>query len=181
MTISVDIKKDLRIDLKVRRTLDGSLMIFEHEDIDIFLSPEGNKCVTFPKDQMSDKVYQAQDRMFKYLTKRGVVEHSSIRGGNVYGSMEARLLEAKTPGIDALQVCLYTITEYITGEKPYFKSSDEFNDDRLDYLLHPSDEDSTELGDVPQSDKKGSHGTTRGPYGFMYNYSLVRENNKEKG
>ena len=58
---------------------------------------------------------------------------------------------------------------------------DRFDDDRLDHLLHPDDENSTQLGDVPQSDKKGSHGVTRGPYGFMYNYSLVRESqNKEE-
>jgi hypothetical protein len=180
MTLSVDIKKDPRIEIKARRTLDGNILIFDHEDIDILLSPDSSKCMTFPKEQMSDKVYQAQDRMFRYLARKGIVEHSSIRGGNVYGSLEAKLLESKTPGIDSLQACLYMLSEYLSTEKPFFRSAEEFNDDRLDHLLHPGDQDSTELGDVPQSDKKGSHGQTRGPYGFMYNYSLVRENKQQE-
>ena len=181
MTISVDIKKDPRISLKSRRTLDGNVLVMDHEDMDILLSLEGNKCITFPKDQMSDKVYQAQDRMFRHLAKRGIIDRSTVKGGNVHGSLEAKFLESKTPGVDSLQACLYTISEYFEKERPFFKTSDEFDDERLDYMLKPSAEDSTELGDVPQAPQKGSHGFTRGPYGFMYNYSLVREyRNKEK-
>ena len=71
MTVSVDILKDPTIKLKARRTLDGKVMIFDHEDIDIVLSMESKKCVTFPKQQTSDKAYQAQDRMFDYLIRRG--------------------------------------------------------------------------------------------------------------
>ena len=180
MTISVEIIKDPTISLKMRRTLDGNVMIFDHEDIDIFLFLEGNKCIAFPKDQMSDKVYQAQDRMFKFLSKRGVVEHSSIRGGNVHGSLEAKLLESEIPGVDALQACLYVLSEYINGEKPYFRASTRIEDDKLDYLLKPDEDNSTELGDVPQSDKKGSMHPGIRPYGFMYNYSLIREFRKKE-
>jgi len=180
MTVSVDILKDPTIKLKARRTLDGKVMIFDHEDIDIVLSMESKKCVTFPKQQTSDKAYQAQDRMFDYLAKRGIVDKSSVRGGNIHGSLEAALLESKIPGVDNMQACLYAISEYITEEKPYFRQSANFDDGRLDHLLRPEPQDSTELGDVPQSDKKGSHGFTRGPYGFMYNYSLVRENKQEE-
>ena len=43
MTVSVDIIKDPVIKLKARRTLDGNVMIFDHEDIDIYLSMEGKK------------------------------------------------------------------------------------------------------------------------------------------
>ncbi len=180
MTISVDIEKNPEISLKARRTLNGNILIFDHEDVDIVISTENNKCVVFPKDQMNDKVYDAQDRMFKYLAKRGIVDHSSIRGGNVHGSMEAAVLESKIPGIDNIQAVLYSISEYLKIEKPFFKNSNQLDDERLDYLLDPGPQDSTELGDVPQHPKKGSHGFTRGPYGFMYNYSLVRENQKEE-
>ena len=37
MTISVDIKQNPTIKLKARRTLDGNVMIFDHEDIDVVL------------------------------------------------------------------------------------------------------------------------------------------------
>lgn len=180
MTISVDIEKNPTISLKLRRTLDGKVMIFDHEDIDIILSLENKKCVAFPKEQMNDKAYQAQDRMFEYLSRRGVVDKSSIRGGNVHGSLEAMILESKVPGIDNLQACLYAISEYLNREKPFFKSANDFEEERLDRLLDPGPEDSTELGDVPQSDQKGSMHPGIRPYGFMYNYSLIRENQKEE-
>ena len=180
MTISVDIKKDPKVNLKARRTLSGNIMIFDHEDVDIVLSTENNKCLVFPKDQMSDKVYDAQDRMFKYLVKRGVVDHSSVKGGNVHGALEAAILESKIPGVDNIQAALYSISEYLNMERPFFKSSADFEEDRLDHMLRPSPEDSTELGDVPQSDKKGSMHPGIRPYGFMYNYSLVREHKQKE-
>lgn len=180
MTINVDIKMDPRVNLKARRTLDGNILILDHEDIDIVLIKEKSKCVTFPKDTMSDRVYAAQDRMFRFLSKKGVVNNSSIRGGNVFGSLEAEILQSKIPGIDSDQAFLYSIHEYITNEKPYFRAADQFDDDRLDSLLRPSPDDSTELGDVPQSSNKGSMNSRVRPYGFMYNYSLVREGNESE-
>tara|TARA_Y100000114_G_scaffold132437_1_gene131192 strand:+ start:1444 stop:1986 length:543 start_codon:yes stop_codon:yes gene_type:complete len=179
MEIKAKIKLDPRIKLKARRTLDGNIMILDHEDIDVVFLPEKNKCVAFPKESMSDKVYAAQDRMFHFFAKKGIINHSTIRGGNVFGAMEAEILESTTPGVDQTQAFLYTIHEYITGEKPYFKTSDEYDDERLDALLRPSDEDATNLGDVPQSDRKGSMHKQIGPYGFQYNYSLVRESESE--
>ena len=179
MPINAKIKLDPTVKLKARRTLDGNILIFDHEDLDIVLIPEKNKCITLPKKTMSDKVYAAQDRMFHFLVKQGVIEYSSIKGGNVFGSMEADVKKATIPGIDATQAVLYSIHEYITKEKPYFKSSDDYEEERIDLLLRPSDEDSTELGDVPQSDRKGSMHKQIGPYGFQYNYSLVRENESE--
>ena len=180
MPIKAKIKLDPRVELKARRTLDGNILIMDHEDIDVVFMPEKNKCVTFPKNTMSDKVYAAQDRMFKFFAGKGIIDRSSVRGGNVFGAMEADILESTIPGVDQSQVFLHTIHEYLTGEKPYFKSSDQFDDERLDALLRPSEEDSTELGDVPQSDRKGSMHKQIGPYGFQYNYSLVREGNESE-
>lgn len=179
MTIKIDIEMDPRINLKARRTIEGNIMILDHEDMDIILMTEKMKCVTFPKGPMSDKVYSSQDRMFKFLSQKGLVNQSSIRGGNVFGSLEAEMLESKIPGVDYSQALLFSIHEYITGERPYFKSSEEYDDDRLDAMLRPSTEDSTELGDVPQKAQKGSHSPSVRPYGFMYNYSLVREGQGE--
>ena len=75
---------------------------------------------------------------------------------------------------------LFSIHEYITGEKPFFKKDDKFQDDYLDRLLRPSAEDSTELGDVPQRARKGTDASNVKPYGFMYNYSLLREEEREE-
>ncbi len=180
MAIDIKINMDPRINLRARRTIEGNIVILDHEDIDIVLMTEKKKCVAFPKESMSDKVYSSQDRMFNFLAKKGLINRSTIRGGNVFGSLEADMLESKIPGIDYGQALLYTIHEYITDERPYFSSVDAYDDERLDAMLRPSAEDSTELGDVPQSAKKGSHDPSVRPYGFMYNYSLVREGNESE-
>lgn len=180
MTVSVEIELDPRINLKARRTIDGNILIMDHEDIDIVLMPDKNKCLTFPKESMSEKVYAAQDRMFQFLVSKGLVSRSTVRGGNVFGALEADMLESKIPGIDRDQAFLFSIHEYISEEKPYFKTVDQYDDERLDAMLRPGPDDSTELGDVPQAAKKGSHDPSVRPYGFMYNYSLVREGNESE-
>jgi hypothetical protein len=179
MAIDINIEMDPRVELKARRTIDGNIIILDHEDMDIVLMTEKKKCVAFPKSNMSDKVYHSQDRMFKHLAKAGLINRGTIRGGNVFGSLEADMLESMIPGIDYGQALLYSIHEYITGERPYFKSSEEYDDDRLDAMLRPSPEDSTELGDVSQAAQKGSMNKQIGPYGFQYNYSLIREDQGE--
>ena len=181
MTLSVKIDKYPRIELNARRTLEGNLMIFDHEDIDIVLMIEKKKCIVFPKEELTDKTYSAQDRIFSFLSKRGVIDLESIRGGNVFGSMEASILESKLPGIDSTQVMLYVIHEYINDERPYFATkSKDYEEDYLDSLLRPKGDDVTNLGDVPQSDKKGSMDQRVRPWGYMYNYSLIREEKKRK-
>ena len=180
MAINVDIKMDPRIELKARKTLEGNILILDHEDIDIVLVKEKKKCVTFPKNNLSDRVYDSQDRVFKFLARKGVINRSTVRGGNVFGSLEADMIESKIPGVDTTQAMLFAIHEYIKEEKPYFKTLDQYDDARLDSLLRPSPEDSTELGDVPQKANKGSHSLSVRPYGFMYNYSLVREGNESE-
>ena len=45
----------------------------------------------------------------------------------------------------------------------------------LFFLLDPSEEDSTELGEGPHADKKGSADPRMRPYGYQYMYSLLRE------
>ena len=180
MAIDIKIEMDPRINLKARRTIEGNIIILDHEDMDIVLMSEKKKCITFPKEMMSDKVYSSQDRMFSFLAKKVLINRSTIRGGNVFGSLEADMLESKIPGVDYGQALLFSIHEYITEERPYFHSAEEYDDARLDAMLRPSPEHSTELGDVPQKASKGSHSPSVRPYGFMYNYSLVREGNESE-
>ena len=82
------------IELDIRRTLDGDIMIFDHADIDIVVMKEKQKIVSFPKDMMSEVVYGAQDRLFKFLRRKGLIKIDSIIGGSIYGSLEADLLSS---------------------------------------------------------------------------------------
>ena len=136
---------------------------------------EKNKCLTLPKEEASDKVYYSQDKMFRFLVKKGVVDPSTVRGGNIYGSMEASILESQVPGIESIQAVLYSLHEFIESEKPYFLNSQELDLGKLDHLLRPGDSDSTDLGEIPHSDNKGAMDSRVRPYGFRYNYSLIRE------
>ena len=142
--------------LNLRRALNGDLMVFDHADIDIIILLEKKKVVAFAKDMMSDVVYGAENRLFSHLRSRGVVAYDSIRGGNVYGSMEGILLEKKGAEPEALDYVLYQISEWLKTEKPYTDAV-EANEEMLDdALTNPDDEYSTELGEVPHEEEKGS-------------------------
>ena len=85
-------KPAVTVSLNIRKTMDGDLMIFDHADIDIIIMKKKQKVVAFPKDIMSEVVYGAQDRLFKFLMKKGMIQLDSVVGGSVYGSLQGSLL-----------------------------------------------------------------------------------------
>ena len=157
-TISVKITEPesqmLEFKLNMRRALNGDLMIFDHADIDIVVMLESKKIVAFAKDLMSEVVYGAESRLFQHLKKKGVVAFDSIQGGNVYGSLEALILDSTE--LDPIKASLYEIGQWMNEERPYFKSMEAYDDMMDDALLDPDAADSTELGEVPQDADKGS-------------------------
>ena len=168
-------KPQASMEMVARKSLDGNIMILDHSDIDIVVMPSSKKVLTISKGSLSEDVYDTQDRLFRYLSRKGVVDPGSVRSGNVYGSMEFMILESKIPGIDNVQACMYSRYRYMEEEKPYYEISSRYKDASLDHNLKPEDEFSTELGDVPHSDNKGSIDTKVRPFGYQYNYSIVRE------
>ena len=64
-------------------------MIYDHPDVDIVLSMSNKKIVVFPKEVVDDIVYDTQNRFFRFLRKKGIINPETVRAGNVYGSMEA--------------------------------------------------------------------------------------------
>ena len=149
-------RKLVTLEMDVRRSLDGDLMIFEHGDIDIVLSSSKNKIIAFPKEQITDYVYGAQNRLFAFLRKRGVVVAESIRGGSFYGSFEATLQKPLNEDISAAKVALVNINEFIEEERPYFEAMDVFVAETESEYTDTDKADSTELGEVPQAAEKGS-------------------------
>ena len=144
----------LEFKLNMRKALNGDLMIFDHADIDIVVMLESKKIVAFAKDLMSEVVYGAESRLFDHLKKRGIVAFDSIQGGSVYGSLEAKILDSKE--LDSVKASLYEISQWMDGERPYFKSMEAYDEMMDDALLDPDAENSTELGEVPQETEKGS-------------------------
>ena len=152
--LTIKEKNTKNYNLHLRKALNGDLMIFDHTDIDIVVMLEEKKVVAFAKDIMSEVVYGAEDRLFSHLRKKGIIKYDSIRGGNIYGSLEAQIHDSQE--LDEIKATLIQIAEWIDGERPYFEAARAHDEMMDDYLANPSEEDSTELGEVPHEEEKGS-------------------------
>ena len=141
--------------MNARKTLNGDLAIYDHLDIDIVVMPKSNKVLALAKNNMSDEVYESQSRLFDYLVKKGVVLPETVRGGNVYGSLEGSYPPSKD-GKDHNQVAVFTIGKFIEEEKPYYNSMNQMEDNMEDWWLGTDDEETTELGEVPHEQSQGS-------------------------
>jgi hypothetical protein len=167
-------KKLVTLELNLRKSLSGDLMIFDHGDIDIVLSTSNNKVIAFPKEVISDYVYGAQNRLFTFLRKRGTVIPESIQGGSFYGSFEAIMETPKNEDMSAAKMVLISISEFIDEERPYFESTEAIISMTDDEFIDPDKEDSTELGEVPHASEQGSirKGFIRDPYSMNYIYTM---------
>ena len=179
MAITVKIGKadeaqTIRLEMDIRKAINGDLMIFDHGDIDIILSATSNKVVAFPKESLNDLVYGAQNRLFAFLRKKGIVVYESIQAGSFAGAMEAVLQQPFNESIESAKLALINLSSFIEDERPYFESMEAIvaADDAA--LIEPDKEHSTELGEVPHSIEQGSirKGMIRDPYSLSYMYTI---------
>jgi len=152
-------KPHATVELAARRTLDNNILILDHEEIDIVVYPEQQKVLALAKNDMSEQVYETQDRLFNFLNKKGVIDFSSVHGGNVYGSLQAKILESKINGIDSTEATIFSIERFLEAERPYFMISKAYEKAEEDRLTDPEADESTDLGEVPAEEEKGSVGT----------------------
>jgi hypothetical protein len=145
-------------------------MIFDHKDIDIVILTEEKKVVTFPKGQYSKHVYPSQDKLFNYLRKEGVIQYDSIKGGNIFMSMEAIILESEE--VNSIDATLYSISKFMIEEREIFEYEDNMEKQEEESLTNPTDADSTPLGEVPQEPRKGSIVNGVNPYGISAQYQM---------
>ena len=145
-------------------------MIFDHADIDIIIMKEKQKIVAFAKDVMSEVVYGAQNRLFKFLMKKGMIRVDSVVGGSIYGSLQADLLPSQD--WNNIRLAIVNIEKFIDEERPYFEFVEDVEEMQTDRLTDPDAEDSTELGEVPHEETKGTlrPGYNYGPYWQSYTY-----------
>ena len=142
------------VELNARKGLDGSLLIMDHKKIDIAVMPDKMKVVTFPKSIATEDVYEYQSRLFELLADKGIVERSSVQGGNIFRSLEGVIFENEE--VNSLQAAVYVISEFIEHESHSEQIADRYEKELEDMYTHPSDRDSTEYGEVPQYAEKGS-------------------------
>jgi hypothetical protein len=146
----------LQVSLNIRRGLDGRLMITDHDHIDIVMLPDKQKIISFAKQDFSDIVYETQNRLFDYLVDKGICAPESVQGGNVYGSLEAKILTLKEPQIPIEHLFSLNIQKWLKKEMPALEMDKEYSEKFTDMLTEPDQSDSTELGEVPQEEDKGS-------------------------
>ena len=72
-------------------------------------------------------------------------------------------------------MALSELYDFIQDEIPEIKSRKLYKTQLQDFFLDPEEEESTELGEIPHSDKKGALDHKVRPYGYQYMYSILRE------
>ena len=167
--IKVTIKQNLveeTIELKARKSLAGDIMIYDHNDIDIVIIPKNRKILTFAKEYYGDNVYEAQNRFFRFLKKRGIIVYDSIQGGNVFSSMEAKIQESQE--YNEVQHTLLAVSRFLEDERPLMEFEKHFEKTEEDRLNVPPPGEYTEWDpEEYHSERKGSIRTGQFPYGLQ--------------
>ena len=121
------------------------------------------------------ETYDVQESLLYHLSKTGIVNRSSIKSGAFYSSLEADVLESAIDGVSSYQSTLLEIYNFLQEEEPNVKARNAYSNDLQQFFLDPEPEETTELGEVPQGEKKGTMDHQVRPYGYQYMYSILRE------
>lgn len=165
-------KEVKKIKLQIGKTLDGNILIKDHQSINVIIMPDKGKILAIPKGEFSDEVYTDQDQLFHHLLTQGVITPDSVVGGSIYGSLEAKYNMEKKGEEEPLDVVLLNVDAFISKDKAEYSIRKQYIDQLEKELLAPDEETSTDLGEVPQEKFKGSipkYGfPTRGIYRYNY-------------
>lgn len=155
-----------KVKLHIRKTLDNNIVIYDHPLIDVIIIPTKNKIFTVPKEATSSDSYPSQDRYFKFLDRKGVLVKGTIRSGAILNSLEA--FYPPNEKVDVLQVIILLTKRFLDKENEFVNISDNYEDNLEDMFVNPSEEDTTELGEIPQKAKKGDINQYQSAYGILY-------------
>ena len=156
------------IKMNARKTLDGNIMVYDHPNIDIVIIPSKNKIVSMPKKSYYHDTYPVQKRFFDFLESRGAIVLGSTRGGVVYNSLETYY--PTNEELDVLQVILLLTKKFLEEETENSLTEREYEEEVEQLYTNPDDDDSTELGEVPQAKKKGAIDPNYKPYNLLYRF-----------
>jgi hypothetical protein len=172
VSITTPDKNVINKEINISRTLSGDYLLKEHPEIDIIVMPSKFKILTLPKNKYTEYTSKIQNNLMNFLKDNGVVMHESIRGSNIFGSVEATFPEKSTKeGQDTLQVAVYMISEFLDQERPQHMYAKEYEKAFYDALSNPNSAESTELGEVPHEDFKGSIPKHGFPNKAIYRYT----------
>jgi len=158
------------IELQVRKTLDGNLLITDHHKMDIIIVPSENKIVTMPKPYAGDNIYDYQRELMDALFRGGVIKYNSVQGGPTFGMLEGFLGESTE--VDPVQVALFEIEKYLVSTSSDELKAEEYDKNIEDKFTDPDSSETTELGEIgPEEDEPYRSSQTNGNYSFSgYGY-----------
>jgi hypothetical protein len=159
------------VSLRVKKTLDGNLIISDHQYLDIIISPAEGKIITMPKPNVERDVYDYQKDLMYDLFEGGITDAASPRGGPAYGMVETTYPTESE--VDPLQAILYRISEYVKRTASAEHVAEEYDENIEDRFTDPNAKDSTAYGVVPpyQDTPEGRSNSLDPTYSFAgYGY-----------
>lgn len=156
----------LKVKLNIRKTLDNNIVVYDHPLIDIIIIPSKNKIFTVPKDNVISDTYPAQNRYFKFLDRKGVLIKGTVRSGAIINSLEA--FYPPNDKVDVMQVIILLTKRFLEKEMEFIDISKNYEENVEDMYVNPDEEDTTELGEVPQKPRKGHVNIYQTAYGILY-------------
>lgn len=140
-------------EVKARKNLAGNIVMYEHPEVDIVIDPKKSKVSVVPKDKISDDSYDIQDKVFKFLIKRGIVDPASVQSASAYGILQG--IYFQNDEVPTLGILIYQINRFIKLDKDNYVYDEVFEKMEQE-MLDPKDDRSTELGEIPHEEMQGA-------------------------
>lgn len=155
-----DEQKKTKIKLKMAKSLDGNLIVYDHPRVLFVISAGKRKITMIAKENIKDDLFPVQKRFMHFAMPLGIVILGSESIGYLPNMFEFTYPE--DPKRDTLKILLKFIHQFILKEKEIYKKIDGYREETEKRLLSPDEEHSTELGEIPHAEKKGY--MDRNPY-----------------
>lgn len=152
-------KTTLKFD-NLSKSLDGNLIIGDHPRALLVISPAKRKLTIIAKDGYKEDFVGVQKRFLALAREKGFVVLGSESTGYLPGMFE--LTYPENPEKDSVKVMLKFMHMFVQKEKEIIGRIEKHEKDFETNILQPSDEESTELGEIPHKRKQG--GQAQNPY-----------------
>lgn len=152
-------KKSIKFS-NLTKSPDGNLIIQDHPRVLFVISPQKRKVTIISKSEYKDEFASTQKRFLEFGKEKGIIVLGTESTGYLPGMFEFTYPE--NPEVDSVKIMLKFLHMFIQKEKEIIGRIEDYEDDVETDLLEPSDEDSTELGEIPHKRKQGGAANT--PY-----------------
>ena len=160
------------VGLQISKTLDGNLLVNDHQYLDIVIAPPQKKIFTIPKPYVERDVFEYQRDIMYDLFKGGIANKLMPEGGIGFGIVETTYTESDE--IDPIQAILYRLSEYFRKTAHNEEKAEEYDENIEDRFTDPDASDSTKYGsippyqDTPAGKEQGDPTYTFAGYGYYY-------------